>query len=140
MFYVHPTLHPLVTQQTPGRFSHLSQCSEHSPFHDYLQSPCNDANHTQQRPIRTQRKQREDCSLFFLQVESSLGSADVDRSFQLLLAVVIIVHQLTVPQYKPTHLPVPEIEGHTIKTKAKMIQPGHLTSFFLKSRIFISLS
>lgn len=44
-------------------------------------------------------------------IEISLGSPDVDGSFQLLFAVVVIVHQLTVPQYKPAHLPVSEAEG-----------------------------
>lgn len=47
----------------------------------------------------------------FVVIEISLGSPDVDGSFQLLLAVVVIVHQLTVPQYKPAHLPVSEAEG-----------------------------
>lgn len=51
--------------------------------------------------------------VFFL-----LGSSDVDGSLQLLLAVVLVVHQFAVPQDKPAHLPVSEAE-HSIKTQAK---------------------
>lgn len=48
-------------------------------------------------------------------IEIILGSSDVDGSFQLLLTVVVIVHQLTVSQHKPAHLPVSEAEGHNFK-------------------------
>ena len=40
----------------------------------------------------------------------SLGSSDVDGPLQLLLTVVVVVHQLAVPQYEPAHLPVSEAE------------------------------
>lgn len=36
----------------------------------------------------------------------SLGGSDVDGSLQLLLTVIVVVHQLVVPQYEPAHLPV----------------------------------
>lgn len=39
-------------------------------------------------------------------LEILLGCSNVDCSLQLLLTVVVIVHQLVIPQYKPTHLPV----------------------------------
>lgn len=42
--YTRPTWHPLVTQQTPDRFSHRSQCWARSPFHDCPQSLCKEAN------------------------------------------------------------------------------------------------
>lgn len=51
--------------------------------------------------------------------EISLGSPDVDGSFQLLFAVVVIVHQLTVPQHEPAHLPVSESEGDDFNTDQK---------------------
>lgn len=51
--------------------------------------------------------------------EISLGSPDVDGSFQLLFAVVVIVHQLTVPQHEPAHLPVSESEEDNFNTDQK---------------------
>lgn len=44
-----------------------------------------------------------------------LSSSDVNGSFQLFLAVIVIVHQLTVPQYEPAHLPVSKAEGHSFR-------------------------
>lgn len=58
---------------------------------------------------------------FFFLLEILLGCSDVDGSLQLLLAVVVVVHQLAVPQYKPAHLPVSEVERDTMKTNAKKI-------------------
>lgn len=48
-------------------------------------------------------------------LEILLGSSDVDGSLQLLLAVVVVVHQFAVPQYKPAHLPVSEVEHNENK-------------------------
>lgn len=51
----------------------------------------------------------------FVAIEIILGSSDVDGSFQLLLAVIVVVHQFTVPQHKPAHFPVSEAEGNNFK-------------------------
>lgn len=43
-----------------------------------------------------------------------LGCADIDGSLQLLLAVVLKVHELGLPKDEPTHLPVaPGQRGHS---------------------------
>ena len=45
-----------------------------------------------------------------------LCSPNVDGPLQLLLAVILKVHQLAVPQYEPTHLPVPGTEAEVVTT------------------------
>ena len=45
-----------------------------------------------------------------------LCSPDVNGSLQLLLAVVLKVHQLAVPQDEPAHLPVPGTEAEVVTT------------------------
>lgn len=73
-------------------------------------------------------------------LETLLGCSDVDGSLQLLLTVVIIVHQFAVPQYKPAHFPVSEEEGDTMKIKAKIIYSMHndeldLHIFYLEYKV-----
>ncbi len=60
--------------------------------------------------------------------EILLGSLDVDGPLQLLLAVVVVVHQLAVPQYKPAHLPVSGVERDTMKIKADATRSRHYKS------------
>lgn len=121
LFSVHLTLRPPVTQQTPDRSSHPSQCSERSPFRDYPRSPCKQTNSANvwEMQLLSRKQWRRDCVCFFFLLEILLGCSDVDGSLQLLLAVVVVVHQLAVPQYKPAHLPVSEVERDTMKTSAK---------------------
>ena len=70
------------------------------------------------------------CILFLRRV--LLCSPNVDSPLQLLLAVVLKVHQLAIPQYEPTHLPVPGTEAEVVTTIQWIIiwgscEVGHIT-------------
>lgn len=63
------------------------------------------------RRLENKGEEKQDLEFIFMLwcfrlLEISLGRSDVDGSLQLLLTVVVVVHQLTVPQHKPAHLPV----------------------------------
>lgn len=60
----------------------------------------------------------------FCLIRSSLGCADINGSFKLLLAVILKVHELRVPQHEPAHLPVTPRQG------------GHASSFLVKPARF----